>query len=261
MRDFSIVIYRALLDALQGADYTFQTFHEFLEAPAAKSVVLRHDVDVRKFNSLKFAKIQHERGIKATYYFRVVPSSYDEGVIKEIYSMGHEIGYHYEDMDFAKGDPHKAVKLFEEHLDRLRKLAPISTICMHGSPGSKFDNKDVWKHYNYQDYNLIGEPYFDIDFSKVFYITDTGRKWNGTSVSVRDKVDSPFNLSFNSTHEIIKSIEQNIFPEQVMFNFHPQRWMDFYFAWLAEKHVQTLKNVAKYWLIKWRNSQEQKATS
>ncbi len=37
---------------------------------------------------------------------------------------------------------------------------------------------------------IIGEPYFDVDFSRVFYLTDTGRRWDGDAVSVRDKVKS-----------------------------------------------------------------------
>ncbi len=59
---------------------------------------------------------------------------------------------------------------------------------MHGSPLSKYDNKLLWKYYNYRDFGIIGEPYFDVNFSKVLYLTDTGRRWNGEKVSVRDKV-------------------------------------------------------------------------
>ena len=42
--------------------------------------------------------------------------------------------------------------------------------------------------YDYRDYGIIAEPYFDVDFDEVFYLTDTGRRWDGDSVSVRDKV-------------------------------------------------------------------------
>lgn len=252
IRDFSIVLYRALLDSLKGNGYDFQTFSGFLKTPSNRTIMLRHDVDDRKLHSLEFARIQNEKGIVGTYYFRMVPESYDEGVIREIYDMGHEIGYHYEDMDFAKGDPAKAIQLFEQHLAKLRKVAPISTICMHGSPRSRYDNRDVWKHYNYGDYDIIGEPYFDIDFKKVFYLTDTGRRWDGYKVSVRDKVDKHFNLSFHSTPEIINCINNNHFPDQVMINFHPQRWTDSYSLWLREKYTQSLKNKVKYVLIKMR---------
>ncbi len=252
MRDFTLAAYRALLDSLQQSRYTFQTFSDFLKTPAPRSIMLRHDVDDRKLHSLEFARVQHERGIVGTYYFRMVPESFDPGVIREIHEMGHEIGYHYEDMDFAGGDPYKAVKLFERHLDKLRSVAPVSTICMHGSPKSKYDNKDVWKHYNYRNYNIIGEPYFDIDFSKVFYLTDTGRMWDGYKVSVRDKVQNYFNLSFHTTFEIIDSINKKQFPDKVMFNFHPQRWTDDNFLWIKEKNTQQIKNLAKYLLIKTR---------
>lgn len=252
MRDFSITAYKALLDSLQETQYQFQTFSDYLKSPAGRSIMLRHDVDDRKLHSLEFAKIQHERGIAGTYYFRMVPESFDAGVIREIHDMGHEVGYHYEDMDFAKGDPFQAVKLFEKHLAELRKIVPVATICMHGSPKSKYDNKDVWKHYNYKNYNIIGEPYFDIDFTKVFYLTDTGRMWDGHKVSVRDKVENHFGLSFHSTFEIINIIKKNKFPNIAMFNFHPQRWTDNNLLWIKEKNIQNIKNFAKFLLIKLR---------
>ena len=84
-----------------------------------KKIFLRHDVDDLKLNSLKFAQIQHKMGIVGTYYFRMVPESFDKDVILEIANMGHEIGYHYEDMDFANGDPEKALAYFKNHLKTL----------------------------------------------------------------------------------------------------------------------------------------------
>ena len=267
--DFTINTYRNLLDQLLKEDYTFQTFSEFIEKPEDRVILLRHDVDDKKMNSLHFAKIQNELGIKGTYYFRMVPQSFDEEVIKEIASLGHEIGYHYEDMDFAslrlgvrgspKGMPKAevreedlyevAIEIFQENLKKLRKLYPVKTICMHGSPRSSFDNKALWKKYNYRDYGIIGEPYFDIDFNKVFYITDTGRRWDGDKVSIRDKVDSGFKFSFHHTRNIIQNIDK--LPGQVMFTFHPQRWTNKPIPWLWELLFQNVKNqVKKYYLKK-----------
>jgi len=252
MHDFTLVVYRHLLDSMKTAGYRFQTFSQYLGAPAQKVILLRHDVDDRKLHSLEFARIQHEKGIVGSYYFRMVPESFDEGVIREIYDLGHEVGYHYEDMDFAKGDPHQAIKLFERHLDRLRKIVPVSTICMHGSPRSRFDNKDVWKQYDYRNYGIIGEPYFDLDYKSIFYMTDTGRRWDGHAVSVRDKVEDHFGLRFHTTRQIIHCLEQGKFPEKAMINFHPQRWTDDRRLWLVDKHRQNLKNAVKYVLIKVR---------
>ena len=108
-------------------------------------------------------------------------------IIKAIATLGHEIGYHYEDMTIAKGNTDKAFEVFQKHLKYFQQFFPVQTICMHGSPLSKYDSRDIWEKYNYKELGIIREPYFDIDFSKVLYLTDTGRRWDGEKVSVRDK--------------------------------------------------------------------------
>jgi hypothetical protein len=69
----------------------------------------------------------------------------------------------------------------------MREIAPAVTICMHGSPLSKWDSRLLWQKYNYRDFGITGEPYFDIDFSQVLYLTDTGRRWDGEKVGLRDR--------------------------------------------------------------------------
>ena len=82
-----------------------------------------------------------------------------------------------------------AIDDFRLNLEKFRKICAVKTICMHGSPLSKWDNRDLWKRYDYRDFGIIAEPYFDVDFDEVFYLTDTGRRWDGDDVSVRDKVE------------------------------------------------------------------------
>ncbi len=245
MKDFTVNAYKELLDALILSGYEFQTFKEYLQWPLDKVVILRHDVDKKPGNSLCFAEIEHDKGLKASYFFRVVPESLDADILIKIKTLGHEIGYHYEDMDPAKGDPEKAIKSFGQNLEKLRKLAPIDTICMHGSPLSKYDNKDLWKHYDYHEYGIIGEPYFDLDYANVFYVTDTGRKWNNRDASIRDKVESPFEIEVKSAQHFIELIKAGQMPEQMMINTHPQRWNDAAVPWVVELVSQTVKNQIK----------------
>ena len=177
--------------------------------------------------------------------------SWDEKIIKEISDLGHEIGYHYENLTTCNGDFEKAIKDFELNLSKLRKLVPVKTICMHGSPLSKFDSKDLWQKYNYTDYGILGEPYFDVDFNEVFYLTDTGRKWDGYKVSVRDKVADKQKewenqgLSFKTTNDIIKACKENELPDKIMFTIHPQRWHDNKLPWIKEFVLQNIKNSVK----------------
>ncbi|MCX5718405.1 MAG: hypothetical protein NT055_00310, partial [Nitrospirae bacterium] len=79
------------------------------------------------------------------------------------------------------------IESFANNLGKLRKIIPVKTICMHGSPMSRWDSRLLWKYYDYHDFGIVGEPYFDIDFDEVLYLTDTGRRWDGRLVSVRDK--------------------------------------------------------------------------
>jgi hypothetical protein len=73
--DFTLKTYKQLLLTLKKQGFLFQTFQEFLEKPESKAIVLRHDVDKLPENSLGFAQIQHELGIKGSYYFRIVPEN------------------------------------------------------------------------------------------------------------------------------------------------------------------------------------------
>lgn len=250
MKDFTLETYRSILKALMEKGYSFQTFADFLQNPKDKSIILRHDVDNKPANSLDFAKIQFQLGIQGTYYFRSVPQSLDCEILKEIRAKKHEIGYHYENMSFCKGKIHEAVEDFKRNLSMFRELADIQTICMHGSPISSLDNKDLWKHLNYRDYNLIGEPYFDIDFTKIAYLTDTGRSWNGAKYSMRDSVTKNWanELHISNSEDLIYCINSGNFPKQAMLTFHPQRWTDNKKEWLRELIFQTLKNKAKYYL-------------
>jgi len=142
-----------------------------------------------------------------------------------------------------------AIDDFRLNLERLRKLYPVKTICMHGSPLSKWDNRDLWKKYDYRDFGIIAEPYFDLDFDEVFYITDTGRQWNNAGASIRDKVESSFDIEIRSTQHFIELIQQNKLPGKLIINTHPQRWTNDYIPWLSELIKQNIKNVIKKWMI------------
>jgi len=294
--DFTLKAYIHLLQTLKSRNYTFLPFSNYIQlnkqtplssVALAKEnrpfIILRHDIDKQPKNALRFAQIEHEHGIKGTYYFRAVPLSWNERIIKKIHDLGHEIGYHYENLTTCNGDINKAIEDFKYNLEKLRNLTPVSTICMHGSPLSKWDSKDLWKKYNYKDFDIIGEPYFDVDYSKVLYLTDTGRRWNGGNVSVRDKAEdrrwktegidsfeewvvkpkqgSLMNMTekgvkfqsrynFRSTNDIIRAAEKGELPDKIMMAFHPQRWTDKPLPWVKELVWQNVKNVGKWGLVK-----------
>jgi hypothetical protein len=260
MIDFTPDIFIRLINALKIQEYQFQRVADFILTPKNKSIILRHDVDSLPLNSLLFARIEHSMGAIGTYYFRIDSKSYDSTIIKNIDLLGHEVGYHYENLTTCKGDKEKAFLDFQCNLAKLRTLVPISTICMHGSPRSPWDSRDLWATYDYRKEDIIAEPYLDFDFNQVFYLTDTGRKWDGWKTSVRDKIEQQKDwirqgLVFRTTKDLINAVEEGRLPAKTMITIHPQRWHSKPWPWFKELIQQNIKNTVKRFLIKFRTKQ------
>ncbi len=323
--DFNHSTHTELLKALQSRGFSFLTVSEYAGTLSSGSdhsslvprlpspfILLRHDVEARYENALQMARIQHSRGIRGTYYFRIYGDNGHAAVIREIAALGHEIGYHYDDLSHCKGDYDKAIRRFEQNLTYLRQFGPVTSATMEGAPLSRYDNRMMWlgrleelagnkeyevgsKHYvvgasdgevdaepetqiryllptsyyllnqhnsklpkyNYNDFGILTEPYFDFDFNHLFYLTDTGRRWDGHLYNVRDKAtkENPITnpefikLRYPHTADIIRAVEAGSFPQQAMLNFHPQRWNDNWLAWTKELVWQNVKNQGKRGLV------------
>ncbi len=293
--DFTLDTLKSLLRTLKDSGYTFRTVRDISGdrvMVSGRSLILRHDIDKYPQNALACAAMETTLGIAGTYYFRVIPGCFDRRIIQEISSMGHEIGYHYEDLDLAGRKSgmltglkrvscneylaREAFNSFVNNLEKMRELAPVTTACMHGSPLSCLDSRLIWKYYDYRELGIICEPYFDINLDHYLYLTDTGRRWDGESVSVRDRVYSreegyfsdwirkPVKgsamdagadgtemrkrYSYRATAEIIMAVRKDNFPEKALFTIHPQRWSMNFSQWVGELIGQKLKNAAKFFL-------------
>ena len=214
----------------------------YLQQSPEHAAIIRHDVDKKPQNALIVAGIEQELGISSTYYFRTVPESFNLRIIQEIHDMGHEIGYHYEVLDKVKGDHEQAIELFEYELSLFP--CPIRTICMHGNPMTPWDNRDLWKEYDYKKFGLAGEAYLSLDFSKIKYFSDTGRAWHDR-YSVKDisgnRNDRLTNIS--DTSDLVNYIHEH--SEPLCIVTHPQRWNDALIPWTSELFCQSIKNIGK----------------
>ena len=136
---------------------------------------------------------------------------------------------------------------------------PVATACAHGSPRSKWNSQDIWNQYDIHALGIEDEPMLDTDFSTTLYLTDTGRRWDGYKVSVRDKVPEyqehweREGLMFHTTDDIIKALNTPTHPihrYNLLVNTHPQRWMPFGADWLFEAAAQNIKNIVKWVIVK-----------
>jgi hypothetical protein len=248
MSDFTLKIYIQLISNFKNHNYKFQTIEKYLIEPSAKVLILRHDVDKRPVNSLVFAELENNLNVKSTYYFRLTKDSFNEEIIKKIVKLGHEIGYHYEDLALAKGDFEKAIYSFKKNLGILRKYYPVKTVCMHGSPLSAWNNIKLWEKYKLEEFGIIGEPYISSEFKEFFYLTDTGRKWNNNKFNFRDKINSGYNINICDSRDISGNLMKNKLPDKIIISTHPQRWDNNYFKWTQEFVYQNIKNIIKYFI-------------
>lgn len=276
MKDFTQGTYELLLEAFQKAGYSFCTYSNGVAENRERVIIIRHDIDKKPGNALKTATLEMALGIKGTYYFRAVRKEAEVKYLKAIAEMGHEIGYHYEDFALCRGDYEKAICSFKENLSFFREYYPVTTICMHGSPLSQYDNRLLWSRYDYRSMGINYEPYFDADMTSFLYLSDTGRRWDGAA-SIRDRaglnskepaimpwdmwVVMPLKESmirvedtsaalhdqyrFRTTKDIIDAVDAGAIPQKVLLTIHPQRWEDNTVMWLKEAVLQNVKNLIK----------------
>jgi hypothetical protein len=227
--------------------YTIVTVREYLERkPSGKFAILRHDVDRKIKNALKMAELEQTLGIRSTYYFRY-PYTFNPEIIRRIASLGHEIGYHYEILAKAKGDYKKALQLFAQELAKFRRIADIKTICMHGSPLSKYDNRELWKYVDFTKFDITGEAYLSIEES-INYFTDTGRSWNSTN-NVRDKIhgNEP-DKQIRTTDDLIRLIESGNL-HNLYIVVHPERWSYSIGDWITQYFKDLAMDIGKSVLL------------
>lgn len=243
-KDFTIFKYEELLKAIQTyAIPVYRVIDWHIHKPQY-GILIRHDVDRNAANSLEIAKLEHKLNIKTTYYFRKTRGSFKPDIIKEIASMGHEIGYHYEDLSLAKGDYSKAKEFFYTNLGRLKEIAEVKTCAMHGRPFSKHDNRDFWNKYKLEEFDLVAEAFLTIDYSDTYYFTDTGRSWAENSANLRDKVNTIKKANIESTDEMIDFINKNQ-NQKIALVAHSERWNKTYQGYKISQISDFAVNFAK----------------
>lgn len=245
LRDFTMAKYDELCRTLLKNGYLPMTVTEYLRGNSAsgistgqKRVIIRHDVDRKIQNALKMAELEHTLNIRSTYYFRY-PSTFKPEIIAAIHTMGHEVGYHYETLCKTHGDYQKAIVLFKKELAAFREIpgcdSSITTICMHGSPLSRYDNRDLWKRYEFKDFEILGEAYISMAGKGLKYLTDTGRTWaekhslrdsmpgNGEIADEEEDGVNIIEVPVETTDDLTLLIKSSGV-EKLYLAVHPERW-------------------------------------
>jgi hypothetical protein len=239
-------MYERLCASLADAGYISRQFAHYPALDLDSKipfVILRHDVDRYPRTAIRLAEIEHDHGLTATYFFRLVPSAFDTAVIKRVAELGMEIGYHYETIDRADGDLDRAFELVQEDLARLREFGPVISMAMHGNPLTPYDNRDLWKKFDYREVGIEVAAYFTVDYSRIRYFTDTGRNWDTDRGNLYDKVSHQADARLRSTDDLIEFLKES--PAHTCISTHPHRWTNAPLLWTYNMMYDRAGNIAK----------------
>ena len=180
--------YREILELGLTEGYVFKTCHQYCGEQNNEALisVIRHDVDYAVERSIEFAIIERDLAINTTYFFRIHANEYNclsyevLPIIRELESMGHEIGLHVEPIDAhrAMGIPAMesmriAIRVMEEILGH-----PFCGIACHND-WTPDNNLSFFDARSAETFGLEYEAYdrgnLDL-FYKSRYVTD-GHFW------------------------------------------------------------------------------------
>lgn len=163
--------YRKILDAAKAANYSIIPFKECETIQDKKFIILRHDIDFSLQFALELAKLEAELGIFSTYFTRARNEFYDpfseqgKAIVREIFELGHEIGFHWDSRDYSS-DADEGKKKFLEDKEKIEAVInkkiisvsqhnPSSTPLIDVSPFVKIDAYD--KMFSNHDLIYVSE--------------------------------------------------------------------------------------------------------
>lgn len=171
---FTFDEYAGLLDALRERDRTFIGYDDTIRDG---TVLLRHDVDLSPRNALRCARIEADRGVRATYFFLVTCPLYNlafrpnRDLLTRIAALGHDIGLHFSTHQYWDDDPGDAAvaERVAAERDVLAALGadPVETVSFHRPPEWVFERR-------FDGFDSAYEPRF---FREVAYRSDSNMRW------------------------------------------------------------------------------------
>ncbi len=224
-------------------------------------VIIKHDVEDKPEKALRIGTIEHRFVIKATYYAHsfFLRKPKHAAILKELVSLGHEIGYHYDVLDSNDGNKSKAIQEFREALACFADDGfAIKTVCPHGNPLKKrvgySSNKDFFLDSEIRKlFNDVVDVYItfpDMVDEDYLYITDASyahlyRDAKSTRTDATERWSA-----LNGTDEIIQMVRDG---HSMIISTHSHRYFRFGFMALIRTSLYKLAKFTATMLykVKW----------
>ena len=128
--------YRSLLAALTERGYEVRDFHDATAADG--ELLLRHDVDVSPAAAVALAAVEHQLGLRASYFVMLRSPLYNplapgtRAELSRLIELGHEIGLHF-DASIWPGDDRSLDRAAAHECTLLEEIveAPVRAVSFH----------------------------------------------------------------------------------------------------------------------------------
>ncbi|MFW0778065.1 MAG: hypothetical protein ACN2B6_10155 [Rickettsiales bacterium] len=175
--DFSHRYYRHMLQSALDDGREFLLFTEFDPVKHERVVILRHDIDLCLYSAAALARIEHEMGVRATYFIRLNSTFYNPfsqhefPLLQEIVSLGHAIGLHF-DPSFYEAQSIEMIEGIKREKTALSSMlgTDIEAISQHRPFSLGMQQQYDQPEFQYFAYH----PRFTEDCK---YISESSQRW------------------------------------------------------------------------------------
>lgn len=137
---FTIDHYREIVQLARDLGFEF-ILHKDKFEDCRKDIIWRHDVEFSPLQALKMARIENELGVKTTYFFQTHSENYNifekyfSDILREIASLGHHIGLHFDSHYWGVNNESSLNKCIEIDKDYFNKVFDlnIDTFSFHNT--------------------------------------------------------------------------------------------------------------------------------
>ena len=150
--DFTFENYKRLVKLAKERGFHF-ILHKDAYEKERKDIIWRHDVEFEPDIALKMAEIEHEEGVRASYFFQLHSPYYNlfdshySNVFHEIHRLGHHCGLHFDCCYWNVTDEkqlHKYISIDKDYLEANLGIS-IETFSFHNTtPFTQICQKHIY---------------------------------------------------------------------------------------------------------------------
>jgi len=176
---FSLAAYGSIVEALRNDGYEFRTFTTV--DPAARHVVMRHDIDMDIETALPMAELEAELGVPGIYFVLTQSELYspfsarNRRALLQVLAAGHEVGLHFDVSLYPEATTDELDDLCAQECGALEAVIdrPVTMVSFHRpAPGLiGLDRPIGGRAHAYQ-------PRY---FADLAYRSDSRGRWNPLS--------------------------------------------------------------------------------